>query len=90
MYFMERNLTIVQTIDYPISFGDCDPAGIGCYPNTYAWLDRVFHDWLKRFGGHEAICSELGAIGMGVIKARASFRRPMRYGDNLSLKLSVQ
>ena len=87
---MEKNLIVAHAIDFPISFGDCDPAGIVCYPNTYAWFYRVFHDWLKRFGGHEAICSKLGAIGIGVIEARASFRRPMRYGDNLSLKLSVQ
>jgi 4-hydroxybenzoyl-CoA thioesterase len=87
---MKKNLAIAHTIDYPISFGDCDPAGIVYYPNTYAWFDRAFHYWFRRFGGHEAICRELGAIGIGVLRARAGFRRPMRDGDNLFLKLFVQ
>jgi 4-hydroxybenzoyl-CoA thioesterase len=79
-----------HVIDYSISFGDCDPAGIVYYPNLYAWFDRAFHDWLRRFGGHAALCRELGAIGIGVIEARASFRKPMRDGETLRVTLSVQ
>ncbi len=79
-----------HAIDYSISFGDCDPAGIVYYPNLYGWFDRTFHDWLRRFGGHAALCRQLGAIGIGVIEARASFRKPMRDGDILRVTLSVQ
>jgi len=79
-----------HVIDYSISFGDCDPAGIVYYPNLYAWFDRTFHDWLRRFGGHATLCRELGAIGIGVIEARASFRKPMRDGDILRMTLSIQ
>jgi 4-hydroxybenzoyl-CoA thioesterase len=80
----------IHRLDYPVSFGDCDPAGIVFYPNVYAWFDRTFHDWLRRFGGHSALCERLDAVGLGLMEASARFRRPMRDGDVLSLALSVE
>ncbi len=80
----------MHRLDYPVTFGDCDPAGIVFYPNAYAWFDRTFHDWLRRFGGHEALCRELGAVGLGLMEANARFLRPMRDGDVVSLTLSVE
>ena len=83
-------MKIVHTLDYPVSFGDCDPAGIVYYPNVYAWFDRAFHDWLRHFGGHGALCRRLDAVGLGLMEANAQFRRPMRDGDVLSLALSIE
>lgn len=83
-------MEIAHSLDYSVSFGDCDPAGIVFYPNVYAWFDRTFHDWLWRFGGHAVLCQRLGAIGLGLMEASAQFRRPMRNGDLLSLTLSVE
>ena len=77
-------------LEYSVSFGDCDPAGIVFYPNVYAWFDRTFHDWLRQFGGHRALCDKLGATGLGLFEASARFHRPMRDGDRLSLQLTVK
>lgn len=74
----------------PISFGDCDPAGIVFYPNTYGWFDRAFHEWLRPLGGHRKICEQLDAIGTGLLEAGAQFHYPMRDGDILTLNLSVE
>ena len=76
-------------LEISISFGDCDPAGIAFYPNIFSWFDRTFHDWLRRFGGHGALCRQLDAVGIGLMDARAQFRRPMRDGDVLSLRLDI-
>ncbi len=73
----------------PISFGDCDPAGIVFYPNTYRWFDRLFHEWLRQFGGHAVICKQLEAIGTGLLEACAQFHSPMRDGDVLTLHLTI-
>jgi len=73
-----------------VSFGDCDPAGIVFYPNFFAWMDRAFHDYLRPLGGHAKVCSELGAVGIGVIKAEAQFRRPVRDGDALRMACEVR
>lgn len=72
----------------PVSFGDCDPAGISFYPNTFRWMDACFHDWLRGAGGHAAICARLGAKGIGVIDAQARFLSPTRDGDRLQIALT--
>lgn len=73
-----------------ISFGDCDPAGIVYYPNTFRWMDATFHDFLRDFGGHTAICAQLGSKGLGLVDASAQFRSPMMDGDELAVHLSIQ
>ena len=82
---MRSEHTVVQ----PVSFGDCDPAGIVFYPNVFRWMDMAFHDYLRRFGGHADICRKTGSIGIGLMSATAEFRSPMRDGDRLEISLSV-
>jgi 4-hydroxybenzoyl-CoA thioesterase len=74
----------------PVTFGDCDPAGIVFYPNYFAWFDRTFHDWLRQFGGHASICKSLGALGLGLMEVNAKFRSPSRDGDVLDIHLSIE
>jgi 4-hydroxybenzoyl-CoA thioesterase len=83
-------MTVVHRWSQSITFGDCDPAGIVFYPNYFAWFDRTFHDWLRTFGGHAAICNSLGALGLGLMEVNAKFRAPLRDGDTLDLKLSIE
>ena len=71
-----------------IQFGDCDPAGIVFYPNIYGWFDRCFHDWLARFGGHAALCKQVGAVGAGLMESDARFRRPMRPNDRITVRMT--
>lgn len=83
-------MKIIHELEYAVSFGDCDPAGIVFYPRTYAWFDRAFHDWLRNFGGHGKVCQTLGAVGIGLLEANAQFRRAMRDGDRLRIALSIE
>lgn len=78
---------MLHQIEYDVTFGDCDPAGIVFYPNIYSMLDRCFHDWLRRFGGHAALCEQLGLVGMGLREASSKFRRPVRDGDRISVSI---
>ncbi|MGD1884561.1 MAG: acyl-CoA thioesterase [Paracoccaceae bacterium] len=70
-----------------VSFGDCDPAGIVWYPRLLGWMDHTFHAELRQHGGHAAICSAVGAVGLGVVDVNASFRRPVRDGDLLLMDI---
>ena len=72
-----------------VFFGDCDPAGIVFYPNIFSWFDRAFHMLLDPLGGHAAVCKRLDALGMGVMDAKAQFRRPLRSGDEIQISLRV-
>ena len=74
----------------PVTFGDCDPAGIVFYPNYFAWFDRTFHDWLRQFGGHASICESIGALGLGLMEVNAKFRSPSRDGDVLDIHLNIE
>jgi 4-hydroxybenzoyl-CoA thioesterase len=82
-------MAMVHQWSQPVTFGDCDPAGIVFYPNFFAWFDRTFHDWLRHYGGHAAICSSLGALGLGLMEVGAKFQTPLRDGDRLDIQMSV-
>ena len=73
-----------------ITFGDCDPAKIVFYPNTFRWMDASFHQLLRPFGGHDAVCKALNSLGLGLVDAQAQFLSPMRDGDTLSLQVEVE
>ncbi|WP_334191510.1 acyl-CoA thioesterase [Pararhodobacter sp.] len=83
-------MSALHSIQHRVTFGECDPAGIVFYPNIYGWFDRCFHDWLAGFGGHQALCQELGAVGMGLMAAEAVFRRPMRSNDRIEIAVTAR
>jgi 4-hydroxybenzoyl-CoA thioesterase len=79
-------IDILHHHSIPVSFGDCDPAGIVYYPNHFRWFDATFHALLHRHGGgHAAICDGLGSIGLGLVDVGATFRSPAADGDRLDL-----
>lgn len=78
-----------STLRRNVSFGDCDPAGIVFYPNTFRWMDAAFHNVLRPAGGHEELCSRLQSVGIGLVDASAKFRFPMRDGDTLEIRSHV-
>lgn len=80
----------VHSFTMRVSFGDCDPAGIVYYPHLMAWMDRTFHDWLNRFGGHAELGRKLGSTGFGLMEVGAKFRRPVRDGDLLVIDMSIE
>lgn len=81
---MEKKFTV------QVSFGDCDPAKIVFYPNTFRWMDAAFHNFLRPYGGHEKLCSELQSIGMGIVDISAQFHSPLHDGDCLFIDVSIE
>ncbi len=79
------------TLDIPVSFGHCDPAGIVFYPNYFRWFDRCFHSFLQaRAGGHKALCVALSVRGIGLMDVGANFPSPALEGDVIALDLSLE
>lgn len=79
----------MHQIDYRVTFGDCDPAGIAYYPNIFSWMDRCFHDWMCVFGGHSAVCAKLDLAGIGLRGAEAKFLRPILDGADLRVDIAA-
>ena len=82
-------MSSLHTYAYTVSFGDCDPAGIAYYPNIFKWVDTAFHAWLFGFGGHGALCEQLGATGLGLMDSKARFRSPLQNGDALTVTITA-
>ncbi|WP_420569029.1 acyl-CoA thioesterase [Thalassovita sp.] len=78
---------MMHNLTHTVTFGDCDPAGIVFYPNSFRWMDACFHDMLARAGGHAGLCKEIGSVGIGLADASAQFRSPMMDRDALSIRL---
>lgn len=75
---------------HPVTWGDCDPAGILFYPNHFRFMDATFQAWLRSLGLDQAALRErLGAVGTGLLGADATFRAPLRDGDALRHELTV-
>ncbi|MCP4206315.1 MAG: acyl-CoA thioesterase [Shimia sp.] len=72
-----------------VVFGDCDPAGIVYYPNIYRWMDGTFQRFLQQYGGHAAVCETLGAVGLGLTETNAKYRRPLKDGDALVIRMDI-
>ncbi len=72
-----------------VVFGDCDPAGIVYYPNIYRWMDGTFQRFLQQYGGHAAVCQKLGAQGLGLMETQAKYRKPLRDGDALTIRMQI-
>ncbi len=73
----------------PVSFGDCDPAGIVFYPNILRWCDAAFHTHLRPVGGHAKLCTMLQAVGIGLVESSARFQSPLRDGDLLEIETTI-
>lgn len=83
-----ESVTYLATSEIRVSFGDCDPAGIVFYPNYFRWTDALFHLFLDaKAGGHATLCSDIGAIGIGLMSVEMSFRSPVQPGQTLELRL---
>lgn len=76
---------------HPITFGDCDPAGILFYPNHFRLMDATFQAWLRTRGLDQATIRERwGAVGTGLLDAGAAFRAPVTDGDVLRHEMTVE
>ena len=73
----------------PVSWGDCDPAGIIFYPNHFRFFDAVFQRFLQRVGANQALFRDrFGAIGLGLLETTARFLSPVENGDLLTLTMT--
>lgn len=37
---------VLQSTDFRLSYGDCDPLGIVYYAAYYPWMERVYNEWV--------------------------------------------
>jgi 4-hydroxybenzoyl-CoA thioesterase len=81
----------VFSVDIPVRFAHCDPAGIVFFPRYFEMLNQTVEDW---FAGplDRSFRSLHLDQGLGVPTARfeTDFHKPSRLGETLTFSLSVQ
>lgn len=79
-----------HAIEWTVDWGDCDPAGIVFYPRYFAWFDRASHRLFEAAGlDHKRVRSEFGAVGLSLVDAQASFKRPATFGQTIQAQSVV-
>jgi 4-hydroxybenzoyl-CoA thioesterase len=73
-----------------IRFDDVDGAGIVYYPRFFHFCHKAFEDFFNQgpFSYPELICQR--KIGFPTVHIEADFKKPLFYGDRISISLSLQ
>ena len=74
-----------------VGFGDCDPAKLVYYPRYFEWFDRATWHLFESVGlPWPVLWNEYRIVGLPLVDARAEFRRPVRWGDELVIESGVR
>ena len=74
----------------PIRFGDVDHARIVYYPRFFHFFHVAFEEFFfTRLGRAYIDVFERLKIGFPAVRAEAEFRSPLRFGDVLSIDVSI-
>lgn len=73
----------------PVTWGDCDAAGIVFYPRFFAWFDTGTHGLLNSAGlGVRVLRRDLGIV-TPLVASEAAFKRSASYDDLLTLRSQI-
>jgi len=80
----------VFSVEYPILFSHCDPAGIVYFPRFFDLLHRAMEDWFT-FGLEERFADFIvkKRLGIPTVKTQVDFVGPARFGDLLRIDLRL-
>ena len=80
-------------LEIPITlrFGDTDPYGIVYFASYFRYCHHGIEEFLRHLGlpPHEYFRNQQEGFGLPVVGATCDFFRPVKYGDQLRLRVSV-
>jgi 1,4-dihydroxy-2-naphthoyl-CoA hydrolase len=71
-----------------IKFHDCDPAGILFYGRVYSLCHAAYEEMIESFKLPYDYWANENFI-VPIIKSEASYHKPMKYGDEISVEVEV-
>ena len=86
----ESRMAKIFTVEYPILFSHCDPAGIAYFPRLFDLLHQAMEAWFND-GLDEPYADFLMKKRMGAptVSMQCDFISPAFFGDKLKIELSV-
>lgn len=84
--------TFTNTRTIRIEWGDCDPAGIIYYPRYFAIFDAATAALFECALGLTKFqqLKTFAFAGYPLVKTRAKFLRPTRFGDNVTIQSGIR
>lgn len=83
-----------NTIELPIviRFGDTDPYGVVYFASYFRYCHHGVEEFLRKHGlpPHELFRNQDEGFGLPIVGAACDFYRPVKYGDELRLVVSVE
>ncbi|SMC24576.1 acyl-CoA thioester hydrolase [Desulfacinum hydrothermale DSM 13146] len=78
-------------VNVPIRFGDTDPYGVVYFASYFRYCHHGIEELLRHVGcpPHQYFRNAERGFGLPIVGAACDFLRPVRYGDELSLYVSV-
>lgn len=74
----------------PVRFGDIDQAGIAYYPTLFDHCHVAFEEfWERAIGIPYPKVLNKDRLGFPTVHLEADFVRPLRFGDSLSVEVTV-
>lgn len=73
-----------------VDFADTDTAGVVHFSAYFRYMEEAEHAFYRSLGGEAYTRGEQETIGMPRVSARCDYRRPLRYGDTVSVRLTVR
>ncbi|HEX3947663.1 MAG TPA: thioesterase family protein [Acidimicrobiales bacterium] len=78
----------LHALDFRLSWGECDPAGIVYFASWFPWLERVQTEWLFLAGERPDTLAERRGIGMVVRHVGCDYLVPAKVFDPLRCRLT--
>ncbi|MES2987793.1 MAG: thioesterase family protein [Pseudomonadota bacterium] len=79
------------TVQTPLRFAHCDPAGIAYYPRYFEIVDAAVEDWTEvALGVSRAAMHRDMELGTPAVDLHASFAAISRHGDLLDVAIAVR
>ena len=72
-----------------VRFGDEDHARIVYYPRFFHYFHCAFEDFFDQQGHPYRACLDEG-VGWPAVHAEADFQRPLRFGDDLAMTVTIE
>ena len=72
-----------------VEFSETDLAGIMHFTHFYRWMEICEHEFLRSLGLSVDMEDEDGRFGWPRVKTACRFKRPLKFEDEVEVKLSV-
>lgn len=80
---------VLHEIDFRLSYGDCDPAGIVYYAAYYPWFERTYNEWAFLGGFPPSRMAELWGSTHVSVASSCRYRIPGRLHDPFTVRMRL-